>query len=228
MKRIQIIGLALVAVFAFSAMLAVSASAETTLLVEWLAKGAEVTTNMATETKGKILLEDSKVPLIGKVAVECEGILDGTVGANGADSITKLLTTGGVEIGELTGTGLKCEKETACEAASASPVEVWPLNLPWATLAFLMENGTFLDLILGSTYHVKCLVLGINAEDECTAAETSLPLENGATFVLTASGSTAEPLASCTQGGANSGVNTTIGESKITLNSGEALQVVSE
>jgi hypothetical protein len=225
MKKIHVISLALVAIFAFSAVLAASASAETTLLVVWTAKGTEITTEQATTTTGTILLADTKVPLLGEVAVTCEGKLDGFVGANGTDLITEVLNSENIAILPLEGKGLLCETEKNCETDAKSPIELWPLNLPWVTLAYLMENGKILDLILNSTYHLKCLVLGVNAEDECSAAETGLVIENGTGIVLSPNGSITEPLANCTQGGTGSGVNEIVGESKLTLNSGEALQV---
>ena len=65
MKKIQTVVLACFVVFAFSAILAATASAETTLAAEWLHNGAAVTTTLTTESPGSIELEDIKlqVPL---------------------------------------------------------------------------------------------------------------------------------------------------------------------
>jgi hypothetical protein len=224
MKKIQTLGLALAALFVFSAMLAATASAEITLLAEWLAAGAAITTALASATTGEILLEDTKVPLIGKVAVVCSGILDGTVNANGVDEITKVLTLAGVETGTplVAGTGLLCTTQTACE--NNADIEVWPLGLPWPTLLFKMESGAFLDLVAKSGYEVACLVLGA-VSDECTSTDTELLVQNGATGAETPSGSKAEPLANCSQGGAGAGNNETVGKALITLTEGGELTV---
>ena len=62
--------------------------AEVTLLAEWLVGGnAIVGKTLATETTGSFLLEDTGVPS----AFLCGDILDGTIGPNGTDEITKML-----------------------------------------------------------------------------------------------------------------------------------------
>jgi hypothetical protein len=227
-RKIQLLGLALFAVFAFSAVLAGMASAEVTLLAEWLRNGAAITANLASVTTGEITLEDNKVPIAGKVAVLCSGILDGTVGANGADEITKALNLSGEELGAaLTGLELVCSNVTKCEAGTT--IQVWAEKLPWKTLLFLMENGEILDLVEGSAYEVQCLVLGITASDLCEAADTEFKVVNNASGAAEVpSGETALPLATCTQGGAESGVNTTDVGAPITLVEGGTLSVSSE
>jgi hypothetical protein len=221
MKKLYVVGLALVAVFAFSSVMVASASAETTLLAEWLFNGAAVTGQLNVETSGEILLEDNKVPIIGKVAVNCSGILDGWVDANGLDFISEVLTLAKVLVAaKLVGTGLLCTSASGCEAASeASPIEVWPTIEGWETLLILMENGTFLDIIHGSGYEVLCLILGAMVEDECNATETGLAVTNGTAPVGAESpiGSIAEPLATCKEGGAGSGVNEVIKEVSKTI-----------
>jgi hypothetical protein len=65
MKRIHIIGISLIAIFAFSVVVAASASAAITiLLAEWLVNGAAVTTTLTVSSSGEFLLEDSKVSLL--------------------------------------------------------------------------------------------------------------------------------------------------------------------
>lgn len=231
MKKLYAAVMALFAVFAFGAVLAGSASAETTLGAEWLAGGKAITSNLASKTTGSILLEDKKVG----AAVICKGALIGTVGAAGADEITSVQNAAGETVGELgglalLGTGSKlpdCETETGCaEGTAASPIEVWPHGLPWKTLLFTMENGEVLDLIENSGYELLCLILGINAEDTCTIADTNLLVVNNAEGnAETPSGSIAEPLATCSVGGTESGVNETVGASLIKLNNGELLSI---
>jgi len=204
-KRHHILGLALLAVFAFSAVIANMASAETTfLLAEWLFKGAAVTSALPVETKGKLLLEDTET-LLGKAAVVCEGILVGSVNANGADEVTKLLTTAGVEIA-LPGVGLKCEGQTLCNGTS----EAWAEKLPWkTTLELEGPGGAFVDLVEGAVYTVLCG--GVGVEDTCTAVNPTRTgaLTNGAEDVLLSAG-LASPNASCSAGKATSGVIQTI------------------
>jgi hypothetical protein len=201
-------------------MLAVTASAEVTLLAEWLKNGTPVTTELAVETSGEILLADTNTPF-GSAALLCSGIFVGTVGPNGADLITKVLSLAGVEITELVGSGLACSGETLCSSG-----EVWILGLPWDTLLILMEDGSFLDLILGAIYHSLCSAV-FSFEDECTAAETGFKVENGVSDVLSSTLEAASPNATCTQGGAGSGVNQSEG-SLTSLVNGETLQVSSE
>jgi len=169
MKKHHILGLALLAVFAFSAILAVSASAAETLLAEWLVNGAVITALTSTETTGKLLLEDEKVPIAGKVAVVCEGILDGSVGPNGEDEITEVLTLAGVLVTKEK--PLSCPSQTACEG----PGSVFPVGLPWHTLLILEEVGLFKDIVRQATagYEVTCKVFGISSTDKCTALENS-------------------------------------------------------
>ena len=231
MKKFYAVMLMLFAVIAFGAVVAGSASAETTLGAEWLENGSAITTTKASETVGALLLEDKTV----KAAVICHGSLDGTVGATGQDEITEVLNVAKEAVSTLgnlalLGTGSKlpdCETETGCaEGTAASPIEVWPVGLPWKTQLFTMENGSVLDLIENFGYEMLCLVLSINAEDACSAADTNLLVQNNAAGdASTPSGSVAEPLANCTLGGAESGVNQTVGESKINLVSGVLLSV---
>lgn len=222
------LGLALVAVFAFSAMLAVTASAETTLVALWLVNGATVEANLASHTTGEILLEDTKVG----AAVVCSGILVGTVGAEGKDEITEVQNLAKETITqELVGLALLCETEKGCEKATeASPIEVWPESLPWPTLLFLMEKtGTeeFLNLVEKAAYDLLCLILGVMAEDLCSAADTTFPIVNSP-LAETPTEQTGTPLATCTVGGAESGVNETVGAALITLVAGGELTVSSE
>ena len=83
MKKIQIV-LALVATFAFAAISASSASAETTLLAKWLINGAEVTVSTATISEGELLLEDMGTG----TDILCSGKFVGTVSGDGGDDIT--------------------------------------------------------------------------------------------------------------------------------------------
>jgi hypothetical protein len=165
MRKIQILGIALVAMFAFSAIVASMASAETTLLAEWLKSGAAITATTATTSTGTILLEDASA----NVGVECGGEFVGTVGPDGEDSTTAVLAPGGgnaITLGNL----LKCTAFKRCES-STTDVLVAPEGLPWATLLQLDEGtgATFSDTTSDVEYFVECLVLGIKVSETSTS-----------------------------------------------------------
>jgi hypothetical protein len=252
MRRLHLLLLAVFAVSAFGAVLVASASAEETLLAEWLVgTGNAITENLESETKGTLLLEDTKT-LLGAAAVECKGVLAGTVGPDGEDAVTAVLNAAGKATGEplvvgsgligngaSSGVGSECKTETLCSAGtSASPIEVWPLGLPWSTLLFLMEpSKEILNLIysLGAAgtevgYELLCLVGGLNIVDECTALDFEILVINNATTgnAETPGGTKAGPNATCTQSGEATGVNETVGSSLITLVNKELLSVSSE
>jgi hypothetical protein len=76
-KKIHVLGLALVAVFAFSAVTAISASA-----LEWLVKNETVTAALEVKTIGLLnLIHLSEAFLKPEVVFHCEGIFDGMVEA---------------------------------------------------------------------------------------------------------------------------------------------------
>jgi predicted Na+-dependent transporter len=66
MKKGYMIGLALFAVCAFSAMGVASAFAAS----EWLAAGAVITKTLPAETNGEFILTDLKIPLVGSAGVK--------------------------------------------------------------------------------------------------------------------------------------------------------------
>jgi hypothetical protein len=233
MKRHQILGLAFLALFAFSAILAASASAEVTLLAEWLVNGATIAT-LASKTTGEILLEDSKV-LGVKVDILCSAILDGTILANGESEITEVLSLTGVLITKtpLTGETLSCENKENCGGTGAL-ASVYPLNLPWVDLLYLRENGQIWDDVTskaaekaaaGPGYEVECTILGTKITDECTtpAGLTEFQIINNT--AAEANGPSA-PNGNCTAGGAGAGINEAF-DAPITVETG-TLTVSSE
>jgi hypothetical protein len=207
MRKLHVVMLALVAVFAFSAVAAATASAEATLLAEWLIGGAGVTTlTSTTTTVGKIELEDKSFG----AGVECEGIFDGSVGPNGEDETTEVLSKAGVAVtlaAPLTlTTGCKITK--GCE--SAAGVEVAPEELPWHTLLYLVEaTSKFRDLVFKAGYSVKCRILFVTSTDECKVTEGSFEV------LAAAEGSEATgavtPNANCSVGGTGAGTEKFVG-----------------
>jgi hypothetical protein len=162
MKKFQLLGLALFAVFAFSAVAVATASAVEFLLAEWLANGSPVTTTLLADIEGELLLQET-IPIINvKIDALCSGVFDGTIGPTGEDEITELLTltTGAlVSSTPLVEPGLLCTNTENCPEPLA-----WADNLPWQTLLELMVDGTetfFIDLLskTGGTvgYHLVCM-----------------------------------------------------------------------
>jgi hypothetical protein len=190
MKKLHVVTLSLVALFAFSAVVA-NASAETTLLAEWLVGGAAVAALTVTEGTGKLLFEDDKI----KLTMECEGITDGSVGANGEGEVTEILVSGAVVN---LAKPIVCIPIGGCEAAG--PTEAAPEDLPWHTLLYLTGVGLFRNAVFSATYWTMCRVLGVLVEEECT-------ITNGTYEVLNVTAGVegmkeTEPLGTCTTGGA--------------------------
>jgi hypothetical protein len=224
MKKHHILGLAFLAIFAFSAVLAATASAETTLLAEWEIKAAPVMTLTSVKTTGTITLINLLVGV--KVAeIFCEGAFVGSVGANGEGEVTEVLDKAGNKIGmELVGTSLSCESllgnsSFGCNAAELA--EVWTDNLPWHSLLFLMEDGTFLNQLQGSPgYHVLCVTTKV--ENLCVG-ETFTKMTNEPTDVRGEFEESTLPEASCNK----IGKGMLIGSGLVETLNGETLAVSS-
>lgn len=193
MRKFHVLGMALIAVFALSVVVAESASATVVfLLAEWLVNGAAVTSALPTKAEGELLLENTKAPIVGKAMVLCSGILDGTVGPNGEDEVIELLNLTGTAISltALSGTSLSCADQENCESS-----KVWAANLPWKTELNLIEiNGvSFFGILFlkkagvtGSPgWYVECTVLGVKASEECTAEPDVAEAKNIAAGVET-------------------------------------------
>jgi hypothetical protein len=241
MSKFRIVMLALFVVSALGAVFAVSASAEVTLLAEWLVSGVDVAAGVeeASETSGEIKLEDTAAAS----AVLCSAILDGALLSNGLDLVTKILHLDGTEVTELggalpltgTGGGPDCVTGSGCaEGTVASPLKVWPLGLPWHTLLFLAENGTFLDSVSkenGTTfgYELECLVGGLPVSDTCEATSSAFEVINDADTGDAAipAGAQGLPLAKCSLFGGNTALNEADSLSEILVTSGLLLTVSS-
>src|SRR6478609_8256367 len=171
MRKIQVLGLALFAVFAVSAAVASAAFAG-----EWLEDNNPIPAGeeLPVDTEGTLTL----VNLTGAggavlVELECSGLFEGTVLAGGLGLILDLYSLGGETIGSL---GDANTLALACLVISTQAglgdclisdlVEVWPLNLTlelgapkWETKIELMAAGTeefLLDLPAYSGYEVRC------------------------------------------------------------------------
>ena len=208
MKKLQMFGLALIVMSAFSALTVASASAEVTLLAEWLLNGAAIVVLTPAMWTREVLFVD---PL--GVHIVCSYILDGSVGPNGEYEITKVLTLAGVEV-TLTAT-LLCKTVSQCEE-SATDIELSPEKLPFHGLIFLMENGTFLAREEG-TFSLSCLVLGIKVSEECSSTGSTYEGLNVTGGVEV--GGVGTPLWNCT-GGAEKGEVEPLAGNLLTLTEG--------
>jgi len=176
MKTFHLLGLAVFAILALSAVVASTASAEF-LLAEWLWEGIEITSALLVASPGTLLLEDAGTG----IDILCSGILDGFVEPESLDLITELLDSTGLITISLTAL---VEPGLLCESHSSLCVEplVWAVHLPWETELELQEpGGNYLVLILNNPgwYTVCMLTLG-EPTDECTAPEGAFEVDNNA------------------------------------------------
>jgi hypothetical protein len=234
MKKLHVVLMALVAVSAFSVVAVSSASAEITLLAEWLANGNPITMTLATTFKGTILFTDSATPL-GSATVKCAGgALDGWVGPDGTDQINEVLNSAGKSIeAALKGEAFLCEGVKTCEK-DATETEVWPLALPVMNLLYLLESSSEPFSILFFTpgaknlgIEIKCLALATLIEDTCSGEDITAGNALNSSGGPEAMGQSS-PGESCTEGTGSSGTFEAESGNAITLNDGETLTMSSE
>jgi hypothetical protein len=240
MNKIKLIGLALVAVLAFGAFSAASASAEKVTGGEpafWLVKGEDPGTGveLAADIEGELELSH-----LGSAAVLCSGLFEGVI-YNGAERgeglITKVWSLGTTqEEVALGGKVLLCKPLSVCEPTMEA--EVVPEQLPWLLTLTLMtldseEKAAELFLVLLSAdpelpaYDIICLVFTILIEELCFG-ETSAFLELVGTTLIgkyTIMDQELEGLeGTC---GSSANVAALAGEGEVKLSSGEELMVSS-
>jgi hypothetical protein len=223
MKKLHLIGMALVAVFAFSAVVAAAASAAP----EWLVKAAAVTGALAVETKGSLLLTDLKASILGASSVEClSGSLNGTINSAGKDTVTEIVVGTGKSTGNgLTGGKLECKGVKGCEGTG----QVYPIGLPWTT-QLTLEGPTIFDDTTSASgkigYIVECSIFGIKEEDECTQALGLAAISNMTSETDVLGIVKEENTGECSLSKEKSG--DLLGEGLITTTNGEALEVSGE
>jgi hypothetical protein len=203
MRKIQVVGLVLVAMFAFSSLMAASAFAEPTLLAEWLVNAKEIPagTKVASNTEGELEFLNTK----NDGGFLCSGLFEGTVGPSGEDEVTMVWNLESPQklIEELDETGatggIVCVSTgEICENGS----EIWPVNLPFKTLLVLDESGLFLDYALPNAngllpaYFLLCLFLGASITELCEAATNTFGEVNNAATDVELLGALS-PLATC-------------------------------
>jgi len=205
MTNIKILGLALFAVFAFSAVAAASAFAAD----EWLFNGSPIGAGveLATNTEGSLVidvLDETKTILLNEI--DCSGLFEGTVGSAGVDLVLDLfeLVTGSL-IEELEpspgveGKSLSCEtlvdnggaEGKACKLSTevGSETLLWvdelslAAGLTWESLIEL-DGATFLDHFVNVAFELRCVLLaGVTLNSLCSGL-TSGTLTNSAPNVL--------------------------------------------
>jgi hypothetical protein len=129
MRKIRFVVLALFAVFAFGALLATSAFAESKILF----KNANIETKLAFEVTGALLLED--MAATGTPDILCNGSFDGLIEPGGTLAYVEEVLTEGKELlaGETGGNGkvndlIECTED---KAVCSNPVDIEASELPW-------------------------------------------------------------------------------------------------
>jgi len=180
MRKIQLFGIALVALCAFSSFTAVSAFAALEFEpAKWLKNGVAITTTESANTEGELLF----LNLLNGAELLCSGLFEGTVGANGVDEVTAVFALGAtsptLELDEKGENGILCTALKTCEKpAAGEDTEIWPVNLPFKTQLDLdkQEPTLFFDLAIGNglgagkefpAYLILCLVFLVNVEELC-------------------------------------------------------------
>jgi hypothetical protein len=227
---IGIVSLAVMLVMAVSGV--ALANADELLLLESLDNGSSITTAHAIDEEGELELEDQKVLGVA-VKILCSLIMDGTVSANGAGEITKVLSLAGVDAGEpLVGPGITCTNTANC---GGTP-KVWAEIPPWLALLllYIAQGGPtfFTSTTSNLGFEIECTVLGTKVTDVCTSAESVAEMTNEAGGVVDVKYSdafqelTGHKLGTCTIGGAESGAITGLGT--LLLTEGGTLSLSSE
>jgi hypothetical protein len=207
MKKIQILGLALVAVAAFSAFAATSAFA----VSKFLYANAEITAELATTIEGELLLEDTKAPI--KDDVKCSGIFDGTIEAGGVLGLVLevLMLNGELLAATVNNLALVLTEgdDIECTGSSGEACLVVALNLPWHTEIVLILGVYRLDFLADEAgkvpeYNTDCETIFGLVEDICDGLSEAFLTNVVGTGVLAAFTSES-PKTSCSLGGENSG-----------------------
>jgi hypothetical protein len=152
MRKIQIICLAVIAAFAFSAVATSSAFA----LNIFLLNGEEIKKDTEVEVTGELLLEDMKVG----AAMECSLTWDGEISENSKNGpIETLLTLAGESLED----SVKCTDQKDCEEALVKALE-----LPWLLVADFSDPEN--KPTKTPTLRLFCKILGIKTEDTCSGS----------------------------------------------------------
>ncbi len=163
------------------AAMATGASAERAVPGVWLANGAPVRERLYGSVAGMVLIEDPS-SVAGPLAVLCDLRLAVLVGPGSGGEIDGFRAhTGGVRPTVSGPYGMPCESVRTCAGSTrSSPIEAWPVGLPWMMALHSTESGV-LGLSLAAVrvgYGFVCLVLGLAVQDACTASSAEIQLLN--------------------------------------------------
>lgn len=215
MKKLWALGVALAATLALGAVVVATASGVEFLLAEWQVGGVNVAAELAVKVTGEFDLVDNKVPFIGEASVLCSAVFIGTITTNGSDLVNEFL-----DLTELimAGNGLGTTALSCTNIANCVEPLVWALNLPWLTTAELMEDmgSLFVELFTeggagNPGWEVECMGMG-GISDECNAslfigeASNIVGMAVEVTFSRAFNELSGIGLATCSQGGAGSGI----------------------
>jgi hypothetical protein len=211
MNRSKTVLLAVVAVFAFSAMAAASASAAHV----WLIGGAEVKEGEEVNVliDGTIFLHHQLPAIVGggEITLKCTGQFHGTVNFKGLDKITSVLGLKGET------SKLDCEvsqtSSTLCKLSELLLVSA--LHLPWHSQLLLVTIGgkeVVVDDLLSEAgkvpgYESECIVSKIKIS--CEGADRSQFIKN------TAGGSVFEFFGELKNGCSDGGTGTLLGSGEL-------------
>jgi hypothetical protein len=237
-RNLQMLGVLLFAALALSTVTAASAFANP----DWLVDGeliSEAEGTLATETEGLlelIVLESNAV----RDAVDCEEILDGSVGFEGRDEITEVLS---LSTEKVTTLGAMGALSLACEVVKTGGglvdcilhelAQVSPDNLPWVTQLESMEGEgqpAFLDVVGSSGkewgWEIVCKSPIGNLEVLCeglTSAKVENTTENDVLETFNPEAPIESQSASCSVASISGDI---AGEGLILLTSGKALSTL--
>jgi hypothetical protein len=195
MRKLQILGLALAAMFALSVVVAASAGATEYLVSgEKIAVGTNVTVDL--ESEGGLLLEDMNASGTPDILCEIEKS-GGTITSGGLGQVTS---------GE-------CKNPVVDSGTCGSP-KVAPLNLPWTTELLEPEPGVFeTDITKGTGgapgWLAECTVLFVKVDDSCTTElgkTLSTNLEDGLVHQEFMEETPSATWANCSVGGEKQGL----------------------
>jgi len=159
MRKMQLLVLAFVTVFAFSALITGSASAALTFeKAHFLVNSEEAPAKTVIDSTGELRFEN----VLNGAAFTCSGLFEGTVGAGGTGEITRIVSLAGAEVKELPGAGISCTNTKTCESVVLNPDKL-PFKLEAVKDSI---TGQFGELISFS-FEFTCTVIGIKIEELC-------------------------------------------------------------
>jgi hypothetical protein len=196
MCKTRLCGVLLAALFVLSGVMATTASAEEeALLAEWLDNGVAIAGALELLGTGEFIFGEEKGTLI-----RCSYDQVIVFNTDGKAEVTKILNLSGAGVTEAA--PLLCSTLDLCES-SETDIEAFPQKLPWKSLAFLMTGGSYLYLMEGEAWEIRCLVLGLKLTNECTFPNSTYELLNVSAGVEVMGLGT--PLGNCARGGSGVG-----------------------